>query len=160
MLTQSHNSYSRVHDSKTLTIFTFAVFVTSFAQVAKNRVFLDCSTCVRAGLIVHMIAVLAFPPKESCKIRVSFESLQGMCPLRFSELQWKFTIKFLLQIKMYICCQNFLFKPRNNAWLSSSEFECLRFQQLYALRISKIQNFFLQPGIWMYSSVMQNIKNI
>jgi hypothetical protein len=49
--------------------------VTSFAQVAKNRVFLDCSTCVRAGLIVQMIAVLAFPPKESCKIRVSFESL-------------------------------------------------------------------------------------
>lgn len=59
----------------TLTMLTFAVFVTSFAQVAKNRVFLDCSTCVRAGLIVQMIAVLAFPPKESCKIRVSFESL-------------------------------------------------------------------------------------
>jgi hypothetical protein len=59
----------------TLTILTFAVFVTSFAQVAKNRVFLDCSTCARAGLIVQMIAVLAFPPKESCKIRVSFESL-------------------------------------------------------------------------------------
>lgn len=58
-----------------LTMLTLAVFVTSFAQVAKNRVFLDCSTCVRAGLIVQMIAVLAFPPKESCKIRVSFESL-------------------------------------------------------------------------------------
>jgi hypothetical protein len=62
------------------------------AHVAKNNVFLDCSTCVRAGLMVHMMAVLAFPPKESCKIRVSFESRYGMCPLLFSELQCKFII--------------------------------------------------------------------
>ena len=75
-----------------LTILTFAVFVTSLAHVAKNKVFLDCSTCVRAGLMVQMMAVLAFPPKESCKIRVSFESRYGMCPLFFSELQCKFII--------------------------------------------------------------------
>ena len=150
MLTQSHNSYSRVHDSKTLTIFTFAVFVTSFAQVAKNRVFLDCSTCVRAGLIVHMIAVLAFPPKESCKIRVSFESLQGMCPLRFSELQWKFTIKFQFQIKMYICCQNFLFKPRNNACLSNSyNLNACDFSKCVCCRceIVRLHKFFCNLGI-------------
>lgn len=58
-----------------LTMLTWAVFVTSLAQVAKCRVFRDCSTWLCAGLMVHIIAVLAFPPRESCRIRVSFESL-------------------------------------------------------------------------------------
>jgi len=29
---------------------------------------------------VQIIAVLALPPKEDCKMRVSFESLKGICP--------------------------------------------------------------------------------
>ena len=58
-----------------LTIFTWALFVTSFALVANERVFRDCSTWLKAGLIVHIIAVRAFPPSEGCNILVSFESL-------------------------------------------------------------------------------------
>lgn len=57
------------------TMFTWALFVTSFALVANERVFRDCSTWLKAGLIVHMIAVRAFPPSEVCNILVSFESL-------------------------------------------------------------------------------------
>lgn len=29
---------------------------------------------------MQMMAVLAFPPKEDCSIRVNLESLKGMCP--------------------------------------------------------------------------------
>jgi hypothetical protein len=57
------------------TMFTWALFVTSFARVAKKRVFRDCSTWLSAGLRVHMMAVRAFPPSECCNMRVSFESL-------------------------------------------------------------------------------------
>lgn len=62
------------------TTLTCALVVTSLAQLAKRSVFLDCSTWIRAGLMVQMMAVLAFPPKEDCNIRVSFESLKGICP--------------------------------------------------------------------------------
>lgn len=57
------------------TMFTWALFVTSFALVANESVFLVCSTWLKAGLMVHIIAVRAFPPSEDCNIRVSFESL-------------------------------------------------------------------------------------
>lgn len=57
------------------TMFTWALFVTSFARVAKYRVFRDCSTWLIAGLKVHMMAVRAFPPSECCNMRVSLESL-------------------------------------------------------------------------------------
>lgn len=62
------------------TMLTFALVATSFALVANDKVFLDCSIWLRAGLIVQMMAVLALPPKDDCSIRVSFESLYGMCP--------------------------------------------------------------------------------
>jgi hypothetical protein len=58
----------------------WVVFVTSFALVANARVLRDCSTWLWAGLMVQMIAVLAFPPNECCKILVSLESLYGTCP--------------------------------------------------------------------------------
>jgi len=61
--------------------------VTSFAQVAKKRVLRDCSTWLSAGLMVQIMAVLAFPPRESCNIRVNFESLYGMWPLLFPILK-------------------------------------------------------------------------
>lgn len=62
------------------TTFTWALVTTSLAQLAKKSVFLDCSTWIWAGLMVHMMAVLALPPKEDCNIRVNFESLNGICP--------------------------------------------------------------------------------
>lgn len=58
-----------------ITMLTFALVDTSFALVANDKVFLDCSIWLRAGLIVQMMAVLALPPKDDCSIRVSFESL-------------------------------------------------------------------------------------
>lgn len=60
------------------TMLTWALFVTSFARVAKKRVFLDWSTWLEAGLRVHMIAVRALPPNECCNMRVSLESLYGI----------------------------------------------------------------------------------
>lgn len=57
-----------------ITTLTCAFVLTSFAQVANKRVFLDCSTWLRAGLKVQMIAVLALPPKDGWSIRVSLES--------------------------------------------------------------------------------------
>lgn len=68
---------SALSDTTTL---TRALVVTSLAQLANRRVFLDCSTWDRAGLIVQIMAVLALPPKEDCSMRVSFESLKGTCP--------------------------------------------------------------------------------
>lgn len=61
-----------------LTILTLVVLVTSFALVANDSVLRDCSTWLNAGLKVHIIAVLAFPPSEDCNIRVSFDSLYGI----------------------------------------------------------------------------------
>lgn len=55
-------------------MLTWALFVTSFARVAKKRVFRDCSKWLKAGLKVHMMAVRAFPPRECCNMRVNFES--------------------------------------------------------------------------------------
>ena len=63
-----------------ITTLTCALVTTSFAQVANKRVFLDCSIWLLAGLIVQMMAVLALPPNDGCSMRVSFESLYGMCP--------------------------------------------------------------------------------
>lgn len=68
-------------------MFTRAVLVTSFALVANESVFRVCSTWLKAGLMVHIIAVRAFPPSEGCNIRVSFESLYGMWPFLFPPLQ-------------------------------------------------------------------------
>jgi hypothetical protein len=58
----------------------WVVFVTSFALVANARVLRDCSTWLWAGLMVQMIAVLAFPPNQCCKILASLKSLYGTCP--------------------------------------------------------------------------------
>lgn len=55
-------------------MLTWALFVTSFARVAKKRVFRDCSKWLKAGLKVQMMAVRAFPPRECCNMRVNFES--------------------------------------------------------------------------------------
>ena len=63
-----------------ITTLTCALVATSLAQLANKRVFLVCSTWLRAGLMVQMIAVLALPPNEDCSMRVSFESLKGICP--------------------------------------------------------------------------------
>lgn len=63
------------------------MFITSLALVANERVFLDCSTWLKAGLMVHIIAVRAFPPSEGCNMRVSFESLYGMWPFFLPALQ-------------------------------------------------------------------------
>lgn len=63
-----------------ITTLTCALVLTCLAQLAKRRVFLDCSTWLCAGLMVQIMAVLAFPPREFCNIRVSFESLNGTCP--------------------------------------------------------------------------------
>lgn len=71
------------------TMFIFAVLVTSLALVANESVFLVCSTWLKAGLMVHIMAVRAFPPSEDCSIRVSFESLYGMWPHLFTPLQKK-----------------------------------------------------------------------
>nr|GLL48814.1 hypothetical protein Itr_chr15CG03340 [Ipomoea trifida] len=58
-----------------ITTLTRALVATCLAHVANKRVFLDCSTWVCAGLIVQMMAVLALPPNECCRMRVSLESL-------------------------------------------------------------------------------------
>jgi len=63
-----------------ITTLTLALVVTSLAQLANKRVFLVCSTWLLAGLMVQMIAVLALPANEDCSMRVSFESLKGICP--------------------------------------------------------------------------------
>ena len=64
-----------------MTTLTWAFVTTSFAQLPNNRVFLDCSIWLVAGLSVQMMAVLALPPKDGCNMRVSFESLYGICAL-------------------------------------------------------------------------------
>lgn len=58
-----------------ITTLTCALVVTCFAQQAKRRVFLVCSTWLRAGLKVQIMAVLELPPKEGCSMRVNLESL-------------------------------------------------------------------------------------
>lgn len=63
-----------------ITTLTWALVLTCLAQLAKRSVFLDCSTWLRAGLMVQIIAVLALPPKEFCSMRVSLEFLYGTCP--------------------------------------------------------------------------------
>ena len=65
-----------------MTTLTCALVATSLAQQANRRVFLDCSTWLLAGLMVQIMAVLAFPPREDCNIRVSLESLYGTWPPR------------------------------------------------------------------------------
>lgn len=47
-----------------ITTLTLAFVDTSFAQLPNKRVFLDCSTWLRRGLKVQMMAVLALPPKD------------------------------------------------------------------------------------------------
>lgn len=91
-----------------ITTFTCALVWTCLAQFAKWSVFLDCSTWVWAGLMVQIIAVLALPPKEVCSMRVSFESLYGICPL-FPPLLHHNTIEewgYITQIlhNTLVCC--------------------------------------------------------
>lgn len=64
-----------------ITTLTCALMATCFAQLANRRVFRDCSMWLRAGLIVQMMAVLAFPPKKGCSMRVSLESRYGIWPV-------------------------------------------------------------------------------
>lgn len=42
---------------------------------------LENITC--ASVMLHIIAVFAFPPKAGCKMRVSLLSLYGTCPLHY-----------------------------------------------------------------------------
>jgi hypothetical protein len=58
-----------------ITRLTRALVTTSLAQLAKSSVLRVCSTWVCAGLIVHIMAVLAFPPSAGWSILVSLESL-------------------------------------------------------------------------------------
>jgi hypothetical protein len=48
-----------------------------FALLAYLRVFIVSSFWLPAGLIVAIMTVLQFPPRESFNIRVSLESLKG-----------------------------------------------------------------------------------
>lgn len=94
-------------------MFTWALLVTSFALVAKERVFLVCSTWLKAGLMVHKIAVRAFPPSEFCSIRVSFESLYGMWPLLFPPLHTKKHVVNQDSHELQFPTKNYTFKVSN-----------------------------------------------
>lgn len=55
--------------------FTMALFTTRLALHAKRSVLWLSSWCRAAGVMLQMMAVLAFPPKEGCRILVSLLSL-------------------------------------------------------------------------------------
>lgn len=94
-------------------MFTCALLVTSFALVANESVFLVCSTWLKAGLMVHIIAVRAFPPSDDCKIRVSFESLYGTWALLLPPLQIEKSLRQIITLQLnfhksgYISVQEF-----------------------------------------------------
>ena len=54
---------------------TSGLFSMFLARVANLRVEIVSSMNPLAGVMVQMMAVLALPPSEGCKILVSFESL-------------------------------------------------------------------------------------
>ena len=56
------------------TSLTIALFTTRFARQAKRRVLDDSSAWIAAGVIAQIMAVLAFPPRLGCRMRVSLES--------------------------------------------------------------------------------------
>mmetsp|Transcript_5045 Transcript_5045/g.15301 ORF Transcript_5045/g.15301 Transcript_5045/m.15301 type:complete len:219 (-) Transcript_5045:647-1303(-) len=58
----------------------FGLFLMFFARLAYLRVESVSSKFMSAGPTLAIMRVLVFPPKESCSIRVSLESLYGMCP--------------------------------------------------------------------------------
>lgn len=55
------------------------LFLMFLAREAYLRVFKVSSKLYSAGEIQAIIVVLEFPPNESCKIQVSFESQYGTC---------------------------------------------------------------------------------
>ena len=59
-------------DSTSLTV---ALLMTRLARQAKRSVLWLSSTCIVAGVMLQMMAVLAFPPREGCRMRVSLLSL-------------------------------------------------------------------------------------
>jgi hypothetical protein len=56
------------------TSLTVALLTTRLARQAKRSVECDSSACTAAGVTAQMMAVLALPPSEGCRMRVSLES--------------------------------------------------------------------------------------
>ena len=56
------------------TSFTVALLTTRLARQAKRSVLCVSSACWAAGVTAQMMAVLALPPNEGCRMRVSLES--------------------------------------------------------------------------------------
>ena len=56
------------------TSLTMALFTTRFARQAKRSVLWLSSMWQKAGVMAQMMAVLALPPRDGCRMRVSFES--------------------------------------------------------------------------------------
>ena len=61
------------------TSLTVALLHTRLALTANRRVLWVSSACAAAGVTLHTMAVLELPPSAGCRIRVSFESRNGMC---------------------------------------------------------------------------------
>jgi hypothetical protein len=62
------------------TSFTIALLTTRLARQAKRRVLWLSSWWRAAGVMLQMMAVFAFPPKDGCRILVSLLSRYGMWP--------------------------------------------------------------------------------
>ncbi len=62
------------------TSLTMALFTTRLARQAKRSVLWLSSPCTTAGVMLQMMAVLALPPSDGCRMRVSLLSLYGMWP--------------------------------------------------------------------------------
>ncbi len=62
------------------TSLTTALLTIRLAREAKRSVEWDSSTCGAAGVTLQMMAVLALPPSDGCRMRVSLLSRYGMCP--------------------------------------------------------------------------------
>ena len=60
------------------TSLTTALLTIRLAREAKRSVEWDSSTCGAAGVTLQMMAVLALPPSDGCRMRVSLLSLYGM----------------------------------------------------------------------------------
>lgn len=62
------------------TSLTVALLTTRLARQAKRNVLWLSSAWTSAGVMAQMMAVLALPPSEGCRMRVSLLSRYGMCP--------------------------------------------------------------------------------
>mmetsp|Transcript_1429 Transcript_1429/g.5628 ORF Transcript_1429/g.5628 Transcript_1429/m.5628 type:complete len:278 (-) Transcript_1429:895-1728(-) len=78
---RSSRSYRRSSDFWSRSSFTRASFLMFFALLANLSVESDSTNASSAGLIIAIIVVLQLPPRLSSRMRVSLESLYGMCCL-------------------------------------------------------------------------------